>query len=144
MSVTPAPLSLWVWGYDTAGRHIEGQFVTRIFFREFLDLPDTIGQDSGKIISPFSAIPEVVMIRPHSTYLAVEWQAGDRLKTESVLGKIIEMTVTVLGNRFGWQERPAIVWLNGQQDLEALRAHEKIPGEDPYYTKHYRWRIGLG
>lgn len=80
-----------------------------MFFREYLDLPDTIGQHSGKIISPFSAIPEVIMICPHSTYLAIEWQAGDRLEAGAVLDNIIEMAVIVLGDKFSWQERPAIV-----------------------------------
>ena len=141
----PPPLTLWIWAYDTTGRHEEGRFVTRAFFREFLDLPDIVGQDSGNIILPFSAIPEVLLVRPHSTYIAVEWQTSSPpdAEADTVLSKIVETTVMVLGTRFKWQEQPAIVWLNGEQDLETLRTSEKIPGEDKYYTDHFRWRIGL-
>jgi len=139
----PPPLTLWIWAYDTTGRHEEGRFVTRVFFRELLDLPDIVGQDSGNITFPFSAIPEVLLVRPHSTYMAVEWQINSLLNADAVLGKIVGTTVMVLGTRFKWQEQPAIVWLNGQRDLEILRVSEKIPGEDKYYTDNFRWRIGL-
>jgi hypothetical protein len=132
-----------VWKYDRAGREsLERQFVTRFFFKEFLDLPDTCGQNLHQLVVPFENVAEVVGVRPHSTYMAVEWRVKILSDREEVLERIIEAAASVLGKRFGWKELPNLEYLTDQRDLDALRQRVKVPGDGAY--AHYRWRIGMG
>ena len=136
----PLPLTLWIWPYDTTGRF--ETFVTRFFFTEFLDLPDTIGQDLHRLVTPFDYIAEIVGVRPHATYIAVEWRVGESSGNEELLAYIIQTMIVTLGERFNWSQMPKLEYLNNQRDLELLRERVKVPSDGAY--AHYRWRIGMG